>query len=69
MHAGAHESDAHLRDDALLLSRHARIETTPELEIKANDVRAFHAATVGSLDADTLFSCKAAAFRDSTRRG
>lgn len=55
MRPGAHESDGFLRDDALLLSRRARIETTPELVIRADDVRAFHAATVGSLDADALF--------------
>lgn len=51
----AHGADASLRDDALLLSRHARIESVPALEIGANDVKAFHGATVGSLDDETLF--------------
>lgn len=55
MRANARGSDAVLRDEALLLSRRARIETAPELAIEANDVRAFHAAAVGSLDADALF--------------
>lgn len=51
----AHGSDASLRDDALLLSAHAHIDTIPALEIAANDVKAFHGATVGSLDEDALF--------------
>ncbi|HEY4440843.1 MAG TPA: SufD family Fe-S cluster assembly protein, partial [Candidatus Elarobacter sp.] len=53
--ARAHGSDASLRDDALLLSRRAHIDSVPALEIAANDVRAFHGATVGSLDEDALF--------------
>jgi Fe-S cluster assembly protein SufD len=51
----AHRSDASLRDDALLLSKHAHIDSIPALEIAANDVKAFHGATVGSLDEDALF--------------
>ncbi|HWT04179.1 MAG TPA: Fe-S cluster assembly protein SufD, partial [Xanthomonadales bacterium] len=51
----AHGSDASLRDDALLLSKHAHIDSIPALEIAANDVKAFHGATVGSLDEDALF--------------
>ena len=35
--------------------------------IQANDVRAFHAATVGSLDAEALFYIQAAAFRARRR--
>jgi Fe-S cluster assembly protein SufD len=52
---GAHGSDASLRDDALLLSKRAHIDSVPALEIAANDVKAFHGATVGSLDEETLF--------------
>jgi Fe-S cluster assembly protein SufD len=51
----AHGSDASLRDDALLLSNRAHIDSIPALEIAANDVKAFHGATVGSLDEDALF--------------
>ncbi len=51
----AHGSDASLRDDALLLSKHAHIDSIPALEIAANDVRAFHGATVGSIDDEALF--------------
>ena len=51
----AHGSDASLRDDALLLSRRAHIDSVPALAIAANDVSAFHGATVGSLDREALF--------------
>jgi Fe-S cluster assembly protein SufD len=51
----AQKSDASLRDDALLLSPTAHIDSVPALEIGANNVRAFHGATVGALDAETLF--------------
>jgi Fe-S cluster assembly protein SufD len=51
----AHGSDASLRDDALILSRRAHVDSIPALEISANDVKAFHGATVGSLDEDALF--------------
>jgi Fe-S cluster assembly protein SufD len=51
----AHGSDASLRDDALLLSRRAHIDSIPALAIAANDVSAYHGATVGSLDQDALF--------------
>lgn len=53
--AGAHEADASMRDDALVLSRDAHLDATPALEIAAHDVKAFHAATVGSLDEEQLF--------------
>jgi len=51
----AHGSDASLRDDALLLSKRAHIDSVPALEIAANDVKAFHGATVGSVDEEQLF--------------
>ncbi len=53
--ANAHGADASLRDDVLLLSKDAHIDSIPALEIAANDVKAFHGATVGSIDEDELF--------------
>ena len=52
---GAHGSDASLRDDALLLSERAHVDSVPALEIGANEVKAFHGATVGALDAEQIF--------------
>jgi Fe-S cluster assembly protein SufD len=55
IHAHAHQSDASLRDDSLLLSKNAHIDSIPALEISANDVKAFHGATVGAIDEDEIF--------------
>jgi len=51
----AQRSDASLRDDALLLSEGAHIDSVPALEIAANDVKAYHGATVGALDDESIF--------------
>ncbi len=53
--AHAQGSDASLRDDALLLSRKAHIDSIPALEIAANDVKAYHGATVGAIDQTQIF--------------
>lgn len=53
--ADAHGADASLRDDALLLSKDAHVDSVPALEIAANDVKAFHGATVGAISEDELF--------------
>jgi len=47
--------DAQQRNDNLLLGEHAEIDTKPELEIYANDVKCSHGTTVGELDAEQLF--------------
>ncbi len=51
----AQGSDARLRDDALLLSATAHVDSIPALEIGANDVKAYHGATVGAIDAEQIF--------------
>ena len=51
----AQKTDAKQTNKALLLSEGAQINTKPELEIFADDVRCTHGATVGQLDADALF--------------
>jgi Fe-S cluster assembly protein SufD len=52
---GADGSDAQLRNNNLLLSPHAEIDTKPLLEIFADEVKAAHGATVGQLDERALF--------------
>ncbi|MGE8548359.1 MAG: Fe-S cluster assembly protein SufD [Alcaligenes sp.] len=52
---GADGTDAVQRSDSLLLSKLARADSRPELEIYADDVKCAHGATVGQLDADSLF--------------
>ena len=52
---GADGTDAEQSNHNLLLSSKAEIDTKPELEIYADDVKCAHGATVGELDADALF--------------
>lgn len=52
---GADGSDASLSNKNLLLSTQAEIDTKPELEIYADEVKAAHGATVGQLDERSLF--------------
>lgn len=52
---GADGSDARLSSKNLLLSADAEIDTRPVLEIYADEVKAAHGATVGSLDENALF--------------
>lgn len=56
---GADGTDAIQRNDSLLLSKLARSDSRPELEIYAEDVRCTHGATVGQLNEDSLFYLKA----------
>jgi Fe-S cluster assembly protein SufD len=51
----AQKTNAFQKNDNLLLSDDAEIDSKPELEIYADDVRCSHGATVGELDARALF--------------
>jgi len=51
----AQGTESNLRDDALLLSKKAHIDSVPALEIAANDVKAYHGATVGAIDEEQIF--------------
>ena len=51
----AQKTDAVQSNKNLLLSDDAEVNTKPQLEIDANDVRCTHGATIGQLDADAAF--------------
>ena len=51
----AQKTDAWQSNRNLLLSDAAEVDTKPELEIYADDVKCGHGATVGQLDKDALF--------------
>ncbi len=51
----AQKVDASLNNKNLLLSPYAEVDTKPELEIFADDVKCAHGATVGQLDEKALF--------------
>lgn len=42
-------SDAYLKNDNLVLSKDAHVESSPQLEIKADDVKASHGVTISNL--------------------
>ena len=55
IHPDAQKTLAELSNKNLLLSDLATINTKPELEIYADDVRCSHGATVGQIDSEALF--------------
>jgi Fe-S cluster assembly protein SufD len=64
----AQKTDAKQTNKALLLSDHAEINTKPQLEIFADDVKCTHGATVGQLDEDMMFYLRARGIgRDDAR--
>jgi Fe-S cluster assembly protein SufD len=56
--SGAQLTDSRQSSRNLLLSAKAHVDTKPQLEIFADDVKCAHGATVGQLDADELFYLK-----------
>jgi len=55
VHRGASQTDSDMQNGNILLSKHAEIDTKPELEIYNDDVKCAHGATVGQLDDKQLF--------------
>ena len=51
----AQKTDAYQRNENLLLSDKAYVESKPSLEILANDVRCTHGATVGPVDPEQVW--------------
>jgi Fe-S cluster assembly protein SufD len=54
----AQKTDGKQTNKALLLSDKARVDTKPQLEIFADDVKCTHGATIGRLDEIALFYMK-----------
>jgi Fe-S cluster assembly protein SufD len=52
---GAQKTDAMQTNKNLLLSEKARVDTKPQLEIYADDVKCAHGAAVGQIDPEELF--------------
>lgn len=52
---GAQKTDAMQTNKNLLLSEKARVDTKPQLEIYADDVKCAHGAAVGQIDQEELF--------------
>lgn len=55
----AQKTDAFLSNANLLLSREAEVDSKPQLEIFADDVKCGHGTTIGQLDPEQLFYLRA----------
>ena len=51
----AQKTDASQLSRNLLLSKYAKIDTKPQLEIVADDVKCMHGATISQLNEDEVF--------------
>ena len=66
--AGAQGTDSAQSSRNLLLSAKARVDTKPQLEIFADDVKCAHGATVGQLDLDEVFYLKSRGLSEAAAR-
>ena len=68
VHEQAQKTEAHQSNANLLLCADAEVDTKPELEIYADDVKCSHGATVGRLDENMLFYLRSRALDEDTAR-
>ena len=64
----AQKTDSRQSSRNLLLSEKARVDTKPELQIDADDVKCAHGATVGQLDMDEVFYLQSRGLSQSASR-
>jgi Fe-S cluster assembly protein SufD len=68
VHKDAQKTAAFQTNRNILLTDEATINTKPNLEIYADDVKCSHGATVGQLDADALFYMRARGISEESAR-
>ena len=68
MRPDAQKTDAKQTNKALLLSDAAQINTKPQLEIFADDVKCTHGAAIGQLDEDAMFYLRARGIGETEAR-
>ena len=68
VHADAQKTDAQQSNRNLLLSDDAEVDTKPQLEIYADDVKCSHGATVGQLDAEQIYYLRSRGVDDASAR-
>jgi len=66
--ADAQKTDAKQTNKALLLSEDAQINTKPQLEIFANDVKCTHGAAIGQMDDEAIFYLRARGLDEGAAR-
>ncbi len=68
VHKDAQKTDAKQTNRNLLLSEDAQIDTKPQLEIYADDVKCTHGATIGQINEDAVFYLRSRGIgRDAAR--
>lgn len=65
----AQKTDAGQTNKNLVLSDHALVNSTPALEINADDVKCTHASATGQLSRDALFYLRTRGYPEATARG
>lgn len=68
VHRGAQKTDGYQLSNAILLSPKAEMDTKPELEIYADDVKCSHGATTGQLDEEPLFYLRSRGLSEAQAR-
>ena len=68
VHKDAQKTDAKQTNRNLLLSDSARIDTKPQLEIHADDVKCTHGATIGQIEEEQLFYLRSRGFAAAEAR-
>jgi Fe-S cluster assembly protein SufD len=68
VHKDAQKTDAKQTNRNLLLSDTAQIDTKPQLEIYADDVKCTHGATIGQIEEDALFYLRSRGIDEAAAR-
>jgi Fe-S cluster assembly protein SufD len=68
VHKDAQKTDAKQTNRNLLLSDDARIDTKPQLEIYADDVKCTHGATIGQIEEEQLFYLRSRGIEETSAR-
>ena len=68
VHQPAQKTDGYQLSRALLLSEGAEMDTKPELEIYADDIKCSHGATTGQLDQEPLFYMQSRGIEEKTAK-
>jgi Fe-S cluster assembly protein SufD len=68
VHKDAQKTDAKQTNRNLLLSDDAQIDTKPQLEIYADDVKCTHGATIGQIEENALFYLQSRGIDEASAR-
>lgn len=68
VHKDAQKTDAKQTNKNLLLSQEAQIDSKPQLEIYADDVKCTHGATIGQVDENAIFYLRSRGIPDGAAR-